>query len=339
MKKKSIKIKFVDFWPTFDKKDNFITRVLSERYEIEFSDEPEYLFYSCMGEEYLKYDCIRIFYTGENLRPDFNICDYAIGFDYIEFEDRYLRFPQFMLHEYDKDLESVINKQSQQVVSKDKKFCNFIYSNSATSCPRGEFFEQLCKYKKVDSGGKYLNNIDYVVDDKFEWQTNYKFTIAFENSSTNGYVTEKIFQAFSAGTIPIYWGNPRIAEDFNEKAFINCHAYNSFDEVIEKVRELDQNEEAYLEMLNQPVFNQKALDSYVKKEYLADFLYHIVDQDMIKAKRIQHDFIWTQRAECIVKNSLRFNYIQSRYNKKNIFVKIIVRLLMGKNWRGQKEWC
>lgn len=338
MKKRKIKIKFVDFWPTFCVEDNFITRVLVERYELEFSDTPDYLFYSCFGTEYLKYDCIRIFYTGENMRPDFNICDYALGFDFIEFEDRYLRFPQFMLHEYDRDLEAVMNKQRIDEVDKTKKFCNFIYSNSFTHCPRAFFFEKLCEYKKVDSGGRYLNNIDYVVDDKLEWQSNYKFTIAFENSSTNGYVTEKIFQAFSAGTIPIYWGNPKVAKDFNEKAFINCHAYSNFDEVIEKVKELDQNEEAYLEMLNQQIFTKEALDSYLNEEYLAEFLYHIVDQDLEKAKRVHHDFVWTQRAERIVKNSLRFNSVQERYGKKNIVVKVIVRLLMGKNWRGPKEW-
>lgn len=34
----------------------------------------------------------------------------------------------------------------------------------------------------------------------------YKFTIAFENQSYPGYVTEKIADALMAGTVPIYWG-------------------------------------------------------------------------------------------------------------------------------------
>ena len=38
-------------------------------------------------------------------------------------------------------------------------------------------------------------------------------TIAFENSSFPGYTTEKIFEPMLEGSIPIYWGNPRVDED------------------------------------------------------------------------------------------------------------------------------
>lgn len=41
---------------------------------------------------------IRIFYPPpENLVPDFNICDYAIGFHYLDFEDHYFRFPLYLV--------------------------------------------------------------------------------------------------------------------------------------------------------------------------------------------------------------------------------------------------
>lgn len=35
-----------------------------------------------------KYDCIKIFFTGEEQSPDFNIADYAVGYDDIRFGDR-----------------------------------------------------------------------------------------------------------------------------------------------------------------------------------------------------------------------------------------------------------
>ena len=48
----------------------------------------------------MKYNnCVKIFYTQENLCPDFNYADYAIGFDNIEFEDRYLQFPIYYIPE------------------------------------------------------------------------------------------------------------------------------------------------------------------------------------------------------------------------------------------------
>ena len=78
----------------------------------------------------------------------------------------------------------------------DKKFCNFVYSNSGNCDPiREAFFHQLCKYKKVDSGGKYLNNIGKAVGDKLQFIKDYKFTIAFENSSCSGLYYRKIIGA------------------------------------------------------------------------------------------------------------------------------------------------
>jgi hypothetical protein len=34
----------------------------------------------------------------------------------------------------------------------------------------------------------------------------YTFTLTFENTDYPGYVTEKLFHALSAGSIPLYWG-------------------------------------------------------------------------------------------------------------------------------------
>lgn len=61
---------------------------------------------------------------------------------------------------------------------------------------------------------------------KIEVIKNYKFTLAFENSNTKDYVTEKFFQCFDAGSIPgfksklrllilvVYLGAPNI-DDFS----------------------------------------------------------------------------------------------------------------------------
>ena len=69
----------------------------NENAEIIIDEEnPDYLIYSCFGKDFLTYNCIRIFYSGENMVPDFNLCDYGISFFYLEFEDRYIRYPNFM---------------------------------------------------------------------------------------------------------------------------------------------------------------------------------------------------------------------------------------------------
>jgi hypothetical protein len=80
----------------------------------------------------------------------------------------------------------------------------------------------------------------------------YKFSIVFENASHPGYTTEKILNAFLANTVPIYWGNPLVSQDFNPKAMINCHDFESFEWVVEAIRELDQDDARYLQMLSEP---------------------------------------------------------------------------------------
>lgn len=280
MIKKRIKIKFVDFYSSFAKQENDFLNVLNDRYEVEISDNPDYIIYSGFGYEHLNYDCVRIFFTGECDVPNFNVCDYAIGFDRLSFGDRYARIPLYMMFQYKNSYLQLNsrNEFTKDMLDKKTGFCNFVYSNCFAQDNRTIMFEKLSQYKKVDSGGRYRNNIGGAVKDKLTFQQNYKFSIAFENTSYNGYCTEKLPEAFAARTIPIYYGDPMVAEDFDERAFVNCHKYSSFDEVIDRVKEIDQNDELYLEMINTPPV-------IIQKQPLADFLYHIFDQDYEKAYR------------------------------------------------------
>ncbi|PAF43767.1 hypothetical protein BKH45_00425 [Helicobacter sp. 11S03491-1] len=215
-----IKLKILDWWRGEKFEENYFVQKLSEKYHIVESQDPDYVLYSVFGYEHAKYDCIRIFFTGENICPDFNICDYGIGFNHLHFEDRYIRYPLFLL--YEKDLQRAINKHhfTDKILKDKNKFCNYIYSHSNSSRLREEFFDFLSLYKQVDSAGSYRNNIGGALpilkgdfsSSKYEFMKHYKFSIAFENSSTSGYITEKILQAFGAQTIPIYWGDTTISQ-------------------------------------------------------------------------------------------------------------------------------
>ena len=100
--KKEIFIAFVGFWNSFDINDNFLINPLKKKFKIsvidvekhpELKNKVQYLFYGDFSKSYLTYSCVRIYYTGENLFPNFNSCDYAIGYDYISLDDRYIRYP------------------------------------------------------------------------------------------------------------------------------------------------------------------------------------------------------------------------------------------------------
>lgn len=72
---KTIKIKFADFWFGKDEervRNNYLFRLLDDNYSREITNNPDFLVYSSFGKESLKYGCLRIFYTGENVRPDLN---------------------------------------------------------------------------------------------------------------------------------------------------------------------------------------------------------------------------------------------------------------------------
>ncbi|MBA2846974.1 hypothetical protein HNP88_001158 [Methanococcus maripaludis] len=264
-----IKINFTDFYDGFDKEDNFFTNLLSKRYSIGISDNPDYLIYSNFGNDYLNYDCIRIFYTGENIRPNFNRCDYALSFDYMN-DHRHYRLPIYRLYgEYDNVLNQ--NECIDEILKDKLKFCNYIYSNSE-ALERVHFLKKLSSYKKVDSAGKSMNNVGKPVIDKVKFQKNYKFTIAFENSSYPGYTTEKILHAFAANTIPIYWGNPDITKEFNPNAFVSVHDFDDFDQVIDRIKEIDNNDDLFKKYISaSPIFNEKIRNSLTDDNILNFF--------------------------------------------------------------------
>lgn len=271
MKKKKIKLKFADFWDGYDEHCNVFVTVLSEQYELEISDHPDYLIYSTFGYENLKYvDCVKIFYTGESITPDFNLCDYAIGFDIMALGDRYMRLPLYAFY----GIEALGNpKMIDPEKALNRKFCSFVVSNGTDAPERNRFFYLLSEYKRVDSGGLYENNVGGRVADKKEFISNYKFNIAFENSSKDGYTTEKIMEPMLVNSLPIYWGNRQVGLDFNPASFVDAADYPSLEALVERVIELDTHDEEYLSLLSKPWLNE---ENYLDwKERFHDFFNNI----------------------------------------------------------------
>ena len=245
------KVAFVDFWSHFDP-DNFILiKALREHHDVVIMQNPadaDYVFFSLFGDEhwFLPDRCVKIFYTGENVCPDFNVCDYAVGFEWLTLGDRYLRLPNNYCTRLYAEGTLLMEKHEIPANPEKREFCSFVVSNADANPIRQQFFEKLSDYKKVDSGGRFMNNVGGPVADKIDFHRQHKFVIAFENSSHSGYTTEKIVDAFAAGSIPIYWGDPDVTRVFNPKAFIEVR---SVEEAIERVKQLDQDDTAYLQML------------------------------------------------------------------------------------------
>jgi hypothetical protein len=266
---KDLKLNFSDFWSGFNKTDNWFYNFLKPHYNIEISDNPDFLIYSVFGREHLKYDCKKIFFSGENIGPDYNDCHYSLTFDWLDI-DKHYRLPLYVLYDGYYDL---VNKKVDNSLL-DRKFCNFIVSNGNNSI-RNDFFIKLNKYKRVDSGGGFMNNIGFRVGDKLEFQKNYKFSSTFENNAyridKRGYTTEKIMQSMMANSIPIYWGNEWVDRDFNTKSFINYHDFKNESEVIDYIIYLDKNDEEYMKVMREPWFNDCKIPDSNKPENILNF--------------------------------------------------------------------
>ena len=243
---------------------------LMKRYRIVIDNKnPDVSISSVFGNKIISPDVIRILYTGENIRPNLTDYDYNIGFDHCT-DERYLRWPLYFLYhhsyiralsEYRRfDIDSFMQRSfASRVVSKDK--AHF----------REEFFEALNKRRYVASGGKLKNNLSGLlpVKDKNGFIKKYKFNLAFENASYPGYATEKIIQAFAAGCIPVYWGDPSIDEQFNNKTFINVRSEDSVEQIIEKIIYISERSEEIEKMFIQaPVIN-----TVKPLKQLSEFLY------------------------------------------------------------------
>lgn len=285
MGKANLKVQFTDFWPGFNPLNNSFYFLLKNYFDVEISDTPDVLFFSCFNTNFLKFRCPRIFYTGENIRPDFRFCDFAITFDYLELK-RHFRLPLYRRWFSESDLTK--DRGVHSIMGQERGFCSFVVSNARESEERIRFFHALSEAKQVASGGKYANNIGGPVPDKRAFIRNYKFNIAFENSSYPGYTTEKIAEAWVEGCIPIYWGNPRIEEEINPDCFINVGKFSSHHEAIEYILEVDTSEELYIKYLEAPFFRNNVIPDELRDETISlklkTFIEEALNLDRIAAQ-------------------------------------------------------
>ena len=232
-------------------------------------------------------------HSGENYIPDFNLIDYSICPYPIAFGDRNFYLPTCVWprNHWQSLPNKPRNRETAQTLLRQKEyFANFIASHESEFNIRGDFFKKLCQYTRVESPGSYLNNmpdgqvVSFENESKVDFQRKCKFTLCFESTNHYGFVTEKIMDAFYADTIPVYYGSPTVTEIFNRDAFINVGDYPSFDAAMEAIIALDQDDEAYIRMLSQPILVDPTYPERLERE-LGDYIRHIFDQPLEQAYR------------------------------------------------------
>ena len=146
----------------------------------------------------------------------------------------YVHFTHPVLKPMQKDLPSF----------KERALCAFMFANKSSSY-KGELYSERMRAArffdtKGESFGMYGRGWDGMgfarylgaVDDKVKTLSNYRFSICYENTGdVPGYITEKLFDSFAAGCVPIYLGAPDVADYVPKECFIDKRDFATYDEL------------------------------------------------------------------------------------------------------------
>ncbi|RLN14501.1 hypothetical protein BBJ28_00021110 [Nothophytophthora sp. Chile5] len=177
-----------------------------------------------------------------------------------------------------------------------RKFCVYLYARCDR--PQREYmFDVLNAIQPVDApgicaGSSRPPNVSrkasrfslWYNDDAVHKFEDYKFVIAFENSPAAGYVTEKLVNAFLAGSIPIYMGNSTtVSQLFNTESFIDCGRFEKLRDCAAFVMKVHESPEMYEQIRREPpirniaAFNEAfSWHPSVPSSYIADTVAHLM---------------------------------------------------------------
>lgn len=155
----------------------------------------------------------------------------------------------------------------------EKKFCTLVSSNLKSShldelySERKnviEYFERVGEAGFEFYGRKWPEGVykSYrgLCSDKLETIKNYRFSICYENiKEIKGYVTEKIFDCFAAGSVPIYWGASNITDTIPKGCFIDRRDFASLEELHTFLRAMTEKEyNGYIERIKTFLSSEEA---------------------------------------------------------------------------------
>jgi GR25 family glycosyltransferase involved in LPS biosynthesis len=299
VKQKVLKVVFTDMWDDFNPTYNMFTVMMNEAgrhlenpvkaegYTLEMlkGEKPDLVIFGPFGQQWytVEESVPKVHFTGENSKIiSHDSVKLNIGFQHADFMDQqYLRLPLWMLEIdwFGVDKEKIANPKPLPIdrctkiytedIPRKTKFCSFVVTNPCNPV-RNNSFMWLSQYKHVDSAGRLFNNVGDAIFaglgggggelKKFEFLQNYKFCLAYENSSSQGYTTEKYLHAKAAGCIPIYWGDPKFERDFDIDGCIDARRFSTPEELIEAVRKIDETPSLWLKKFSVPALDEPRRD-------------------------------------------------------------------------------
>lgn len=108
---------------------------------------------------------------------------------------------------------------------------------------------------------------------KVKVMSHYKFAFAVENAKAPGYITEKLFDCFKAGCVPIYYGASNVEKFVPQNCFIDMRDYKNYDDLLEYIKSIDEKKyEKYVKAAREFLSKKKILDTWFEKGFEKVFL-------------------------------------------------------------------
>ena len=108
-----------------------------------------------------------------------------------------------------------------------------------------------------------------------------KFAICYENAKEiPGWITEKVFDCFFAGCVPVYWGAPNVKDHIPADAFIDKKNFKTYEELYKYLKNMPDKE--YQDYLNKIQIFLKSGKAYpYSAEYFAETIATEVMADIL----------------------------------------------------------
>ena len=283
-------------------------------YDVNTVKESEIVIYNDMPKELPRIEDIKksvlLIFESELIRPDnWEIEKHKYFHKIFTWKDDIIDNKKYFKFNFAQNIITNINKD----LSKKEKLCTLIAGNKRVKHPLELYSKRVeairwfekrhpsdfdlygIGWDKYSSSNKYINYIinklnlvkllasNYSsykgkIDSKKEILEKYKFAICYENAKDiPGYITEKIFDCFFAGCVPIYRGANNILEHIPKACFIDKRDFNNYEDIYAYLKNM--SDERYLEYLENI---EEYLTSQASYEFSSEFFAKTLVENIIK---------------------------------------------------------
>lgn len=142
-----------------------------------------------------------------------------------------------------------------------------LYGRGWNKPQRFSIRQRIIGYKKYQTyRGEFFQK------DKYKILSKFKFCLCFENCEIAGNISEKIFDCFKGGCVPIYWGAPNITDFIPKKCFIDFRKFKSYHELAEFLITMqEETYKAYIKEINKFLLSKIFLKRWSAESFAKTF--------------------------------------------------------------------